>query len=110
MYDESTASRGADEVGSCLIKHFELQNIKRKKLIAISDNCAGQNKNWALVSVWLHLLAKGVFQEIIHIFPQVGHTMLPCDRDFDQVEKHVTRHCQYIYSPDQWLEVLSISQ
>nr|CAH7753399.1 unnamed protein product [Callosobruchus chinensis] len=79
---------------------------KEKKLIAISDNCAGQNKNWALVSVWLHLLAKGVF----HIFPQVGHTMLPCDRDFAQVEKHVTRHCQYIYSPDQRLEVLSISQ
>nr|CAH7753502.1 unnamed protein product [Callosobruchus chinensis] len=75
MWDESTASRGADEVG-----------------------------------MWLHLLAKGVFQEIIHIFPQVGHTMLPCDRDFAQVEKHVTHHCQYIYSPDQWLEVLSISQ
>lgn len=110
MWDESTAGRGAHEIGSCLIKHFSMFNIKGKKLIAVSDNCGGQNRNWTLVSVWLRLLALRVFEEIIHVFPQVGHTMLPSDRDFALVENYVRAHCQYVYSPEEWEEVLRNSQ
>lgn len=110
MWDESTAGRGADEIGSCLLKHFSEHNISGSKLIAISDNCGGQNKNWSIVSVWLRLLAQGTFEEIVHIFPQVGHTMLPSDRDFAYVEKYVRAHCQYIYTPDEWESVLRSSQ
>ena len=110
MWDESTAGRGADEIGSCLLKHFSQHNIKGTKLIAISDNCGGQNKNWSLVSVWLRLLAQGTFKEILHVCPQVGHTMLPSDRDFAYVEKFVRAHCQYIYTPEEWEKVLRSAQ
>lgn len=34
MWDESSAGRGAEEIGSCIRKHFESNNIKREKLIA----------------------------------------------------------------------------
>lgn len=71
-----------DEVGSCLLEHFSHYNIKGTKLIAISDNCEGQNKNWSLVSVWL----QGTFKKILYKFPQVRHTMLS---DFACVEKYV---------------------
>ncbi|XP_050511466.1 uncharacterized protein LOC114333083 isoform X1 [Diabrotica virgifera virgifera] len=110
LWDESTAARGADEIGSCLLKHFQIHNIKGHTLIAISDNCIGQNKNWSLVGVWLRLLALGNFKEIIHIFPQVGHTMLPSDRDFAVVEKYVRAHCQYVYSPAEWENILRTCQ
>lgn len=82
MWDESTAGRGADEVASCLLQHFEAKNIRAEKLVAISDNCGGQNKNWSLMGVWLRLIALGYFKHVTHYFPVVGHTMLPADRDF----------------------------
>lgn len=110
FWDESTAGRGADEIGSCLLKHFEQNNITGDKLIAITDNCAGQNKNWTVVSVWLRLIASGRFKNIEHVFPQVGHTMLPSDRDFAIVEKYVRSHCQFVYSPDNWISVLKSCQ
>ena len=44
-WDESTAGRGADEIASCVLKHFSMKNIRASKLIAVSDNCCGQNKN-----------------------------------------------------------------
>lgn len=110
MWDEATAGRGADEITSCLQVFFEENDIRGKKLIAISDNCGGQNKNWTVVGFWMRLLAEGRFDEIIHIFPQVGHTMLPSDRDFAIVENYVRSHCQMVYSPDEWEEVLKKSQ
>lgn len=110
LWDEATAKRGSDEIASCLKMYFENNDIKGEKLIAISDNCGGQNKNWTLVSFWLYLLKTGRFKDIKHIFPQVGHTMLPSDRDFALVEKHVTSHYQMVYAPEHWEEVLKTSQ
>lgn len=110
FWDESIAGRGADEIASCLLKHFQLHNISGSTLIAISDNCTGQNKNWTIVAAWLRLLAKGTFKKIVHIFPQVGHTMLPSDRDFGIVETYVRRHCQFVYSPSEWKNILETCQ
>ncbi|KAG8244426.1 hypothetical protein J6590_024345 [Homalodisca vitripennis] len=45
-----------------------------------------------------------------HVFPVVGHTMLPCDRDFGRVGNFVRDHVQYIYSPDDWGRVLQQAQ
>ena len=110
FWDESIAGRGADEIASCILKHFELHNISGSQLIAISDNCGGQNKNWIIVAAWLRLLAKGTFKKIVHIFPQVGHTMLPSDRDFGIVEKYVRSRCQFVYCPSEWMDILKKCQ
>ncbi|KAF2890949.1 hypothetical protein ILUMI_15224 [Ignelater luminosus] len=59
MWDDSTAGRGADAIGSCLLKHFEMKDIWGEKLVAISDSCGGQNENWSLVAVWLRQTALG---------------------------------------------------
>lgn len=37
---------------SCLLKHFEMNDIRGETLVAISYNCGGQSKNWSLVAVW----------------------------------------------------------
>lgn len=89
MWDESTAGRGADEIASCLLKHFESNNIKGDQLIAISDNCGGQNKNWSIIGVWLRLIALGYFKRVTHGFPVMGHTMLSSERYFAMIEKYV---------------------
>lgn len=109
-WDETTASRGSDDIASCILKHFDQQNIHCDKLIVISDNCCGQNKNWAIVALWLKLLASGRVKSVQHVFPTVGHTMLPSDRDFGRVEQYVRDHIQFVYSPEEWGEVLKNAQ
>ncbi|KAJ8940526.1 hypothetical protein NQ314_010687 [Rhamnusium bicolor] len=109
IWDESIAGRGAVEIESCLLKHFEMNNIEGTKLIAISDNCIGQNKNWTLMAVWLRFFASGYLKKIVHIFPQVGHTVLPSDRNFVLLENYVRAHCQFMYDPN-GREVLKKSQ
>lgn len=110
FWDEATAKRGSDEITSCLKKYFDTNDIKGDTLYLVSDNCGGQNKNWTVVGFWLYLLfVTKRFKKIIHIFPQVGHTMLPSDRDFALVEKCARKRAA-IYSPDEWAEVLKNSQ
>ncbi|KAG8236973.1 hypothetical protein J437_LFUL016546 [Ladona fulva] len=44
VWPESTAGRGADEVGSCLLRAIPKIRGDMKKLIVYSDSCAGQKK------------------------------------------------------------------
>jgi len=53
------------------------------------------------MSLWLYLIKTGKFDEIVHVFPISGHTMLPCDRDFGHIEQVVQKH-EHIYSPDEY--------
>lgn len=51
LWTEEKAKRGADEIGSILIKN--LKNIKTgvEDLVIFPDNCPGQNKNWLIMSL-----------------------------------------------------------
>ena len=49
-----------------------------------------------------HNLVADKFDNILHIFPISGHTMLPCDRDFGNIKKHISSHVQAMYTRDQW--------
>lgn len=106
VWDETKAKRGSDEIVSCLKKYFEVNDIHGETLIAISDNCCGQNKNWNVVGFWMWVVSTGRFKCVEHHFPVSGHSMLPSDRDFAIVEKHVRRHVQFTYTPDDWVSIL----
>jgi len=68
----------------------------KKVLVAWSDSCAGQKKNFYISKVWQYLVAKNRFQVIHHKFPETGHSYMDSDRDFAHVEKAVQQH-QSIY-------------
>ena len=75
MLDETTAKRGAIEIISCIDKFInEFVAADIKELIIFSDNCSGQNKNYALMTYYMSLIHSGRFNEIAHIYFQVGHT------------------------------------
>ena len=84
---EFEGKRGSDEIASCLIKYIETIPPDVKHLIAYSDGCAGQNKNHQLQLLWMRLVVKGRFEHIEHKFLEVGHTFLPSDRCFGNIEK-----------------------
>ena len=97
---EGVSSRGAQEVASCL-KDFVLTKLPNdvKHLTAWSDSCGGQNRNIKVCAMWMHLLEKSQLESIDHKFLDSGHSYLPCDSDFGDIEKHAKR-CEHVYSAE----------
>lgn len=101
MWNESVASRGSYEVGSCIISHIKEMETDATRLILYSDACVGQNRNIFLVCLWMHIVASDEysFTEIDHKFMISGHSFLPNDRDFGQIEQSRKKIMQ-IYVPE----------
>ena len=103
VWDESVASRGSQEIGSCIIWHLKEIASGAKRLVLYSDACGGQNRNINLVALWLHVVASEDFSyEVIdHKFMVSGHSYLPNDRDFGSIET-AKRRIQHVFVPADW--------
>ncbi|XP_047119817.1 uncharacterized protein LOC124802842 [Schistocerca piceifrons] len=106
LWIEKDGGWGSDEVGSCLLKYLEIINPQTKHLHIIKDNCKGQAKNWTIIALERSLVATKRFDSVQHYFPVVGHTMLPCNRDFGRIERYARNRRPIVYTPDQWAEVI----
>ena len=103
MWPESVASRGSQEVCSCVLKYLALSNTAATHLIVYSDACGGQNHNINVACMWMHIAASSNFSYnvIDHKFMVSGHSYLPNDRDFGSIEK-ASHRTQHVYVPDEW--------
>ena len=106
---ENEASRGCEEVASALLTFFKTIHIAEEVLVAWSDSCTGQNKNFYILCLWQYLVAKKRFKVIHHKFPEPGHSYMDSDRDFAHVEKAVKQR-QNIYCVDDYHNILAQSQ
>ena len=104
MWPENVACRGSDEVASCLWNYFQSLPTTRKHVVAYSDSCGGQNKNFYIVCFWIYLLIKGCCETIDHKFLTPGHTYLPSDRDFALIEKKKKE--TEVFVPMQWFNLV----
>lgn len=104
-WDETKASRGSQEVASCLLRH--LKTLKGKKhLIAYSNMCGGQNRNIKISLMWLKILLMGNNVEIIdHKFLISEHSFLHNDRDFGVIEMSLKRN-QLLYVPQDYYNII----
>lgn len=87
VWVEGEAGRGAQEVGSCLIKYIN-QKLKptAEHLILWSDCCGGQNRNIKIVLMMKAILSSHPTLKIISFrFLESGHTFLPNDTDFSKI-------------------------
>lgn len=94
LWDESMTGRGGNEIASALLKCTFSQTCPlNRKLVIWCDNCIGQNKNKMLLFLFIYLVATDKFDQIEQKFLITGHSYLPCDRDFAQIErrKRVTK-------------------
>ena len=107
MWHEGTASRGSQEVASCVRRHLKSNESTAKHLIAFSDACGGQNRNINMVCMWLHIVASDDFPYTVidHKFMVSGHSYLPNDRDFGGVESARRRQSQ-IFIPEHWYRLV----
>ena len=107
VWAEGVAGRGAQEVGSCLLKHINTHIGKSvQHLILWSDSCGGQNRN-----IKLTLMLKAILQEsstltdITMKFLCSGHSFLPNDSDFAQIESAL-KNQQILYFPSEYVKVM----
>ena len=107
MWPENIAARGSDEIASCLLNFIESLPTARQHLIAYSDSCGGQNKNFYIVCFWVYTILKGYFNFVDHKFLTPGHTYLPSDRDFALIEKKKESE---VYIPFQWFNLVEQSR
>ena len=56
MWPENIASRGSDEITSCLLKYVYSLPTEPKHLIVYSDSCGGQNKNFYMMCFWVYVV------------------------------------------------------
>ena len=92
LWDEVTAKRGSCEIMSCLQHYVDYNHHENQtKLLLYSDNCAGQNKNTNVILGCLRLLHSKKFFRIEHRFLVPGHSYLPCDRHFGNIESRLRR-------------------
>nr|CAI5866539.1 unnamed protein product [Callosobruchus analis] len=91
---ESESAKSSNEIASAvysILKNLEISDdIQELKLV--SDGCTGQNKNSAMIAMcakWLANDAPKHIQTINLIFPVTGHSFLPPDRVFGQIEKKI---------------------
>ena len=98
---ENVASRGAREITSCQRSFLNEQIGDDEPIdtpIAWIDSCGGQNRNFIMTCFWLCILSLFEIDNIIHRFPISGHSYLPNDQDFGDVEKAQKRKTQFTMS------------
>ncbi len=87
MWHEGQAKRGSNEIASCLTIVLMAKITTKKRIEIWCDNCSGQNKNQMLVMAMIYLVLHGPYHEILMNFLVSGHSYMPCDADFGQIEK-----------------------
>lgn len=106
MFDETVAKKGSIETVSFLW-HFIKKYIRSSVTVLhiFTDNCGGQNKNAVMIQFLSTLVNNGRFSKIVHHLPEPGHSFLPCDRDFAQIEKK-KRKKEILYLPEEWYSLV----
>ena len=94
VWDEVTGGRGSDEIASCLMKWLEIRQSEGQNfdvLRVFCDNCGGQNKNIYVILAALRLIHAKKLLRIEFVFMVSGHSYMPCDRSFGNIEKNFQR-------------------
>ncbi|XP_046988364.1 uncharacterized protein LOC124594055 [Schistocerca americana] len=87
MWHEDQASRGCQEIMSCLLKFINSLPPTITHLTAFSDNAGGQNKNQHRVKFWLYIVNNTHIQIFDRKFLLCGHSFNDCDRNFGIIER-----------------------
>ena len=111
VWSEDVASRGPQEIASCLKEHFE-QNLPNttKEVTLYSDSCGGQNRNIKMPVMLSKILQSHPSLEVINqnfFIPR--HSFSTCNQNFGIIEKEKRYH-KNIYLPDDWIEVIQASK
>lgn len=116
VWSEVDALRGANEIGSCVLKFIteKCQTVDDPNLeiIFYSDNCCGQQKNQFMFSLYMYALANLSIKSITHKFLISGHTQNENDNVHSVIEKSVKKFLKSspIFVPDQYITLIQTAR
>jgi len=84
-----------------------MSSSTKTELIAWSDSCGGQNRNIKMVLTMLKLVCDPSLQYsiITQKFLESGHSFLPNDSDFSDIEKRL-KYYPELHSPSAWYDII----
>lgn len=106
---ETEALKGSNQIASAVF-HRLMNTIIEETVSHIKlfcDGCGGQNKNsivLGMLAYWLKTKAPRHIKKITVIFPVVGHSFLPPDRVFGNIEREI-RPLEVIVEPQTYLDI-----
>lgn len=100
VWHEGIASRGPNEIGSCVYNFLDDHGSEIKHATFYSDNCGGQNRNKYIAMMYLKAVTCTSIQSITHKFLEQGHTQNEGDSMHATIENSRGNHP--IYSPQQF--------
>lgn len=110
VWTELDHQRGSNEISSAVyhtLTNFEF-NDRTKIIRLFCDGCGAQNKNSVLIGMlshWLLQLSPPTIEKVEVFFPVVGHSYIPPDRLFGQIERIIKRTPE-ITNPGQYRDIL----
>lgn len=111
FWDESQGHRGANEIGTCVLKYLQKKSSCADEYLDItfySDNCCGQQKNQYIIGVYIYAVQYLKIRSITHKFLIRGHTQNEGDAVHSVIEKQVKRCLRSgaIYVPSQYVSAI----
>uniref|UniRef100_A0A2S2NJY1 DUF7869 domain-containing protein n=2 Tax=Schizaphis graminum TaxID=13262 RepID=A0A2S2NJY1_SCHGA len=113
VWNEGEAKKGVNEIGTSIIKFLQSEcNIGKTEVIFYSDNCAGQNKNKFITSLYLYATTNMDIDSITHKFLVVGHTQNEGDTAHSVIEKQIKKSLKSgpIYLPTQYVSLIQTAK
>ncbi|RGB22609.1 hypothetical protein C1646_775819, partial [Rhizophagus diaphanus] len=89
--EEESIGKGANAVISFVHNYFSLHGLGETKLVIHADNCAGQNKNNAMIMYLVWRVASGLHSQITYSFMVAGHTKFSPDGFFGLLKLKLQR-------------------
>ncbi|CAK1589667.1 unnamed protein product [Parnassius mnemosyne] len=113
LWHEGEANRGADEIGSCVLKFIDKVMASYSgsgiEFVFFSDNCCGQQKNKFIFSMYTFALMKhSNIKSITHKYLITGHTQNEGDAAHSTIEKAIKKNLRSgpIYVPSQYAQII----
>lgn len=106
---ETEAAKGSNQIASAV--YHRLTNTifesTKKHVRLFCDGCGGQNKNrivLGMLAYWLRTKAPDHITKLTVTFPIVGHSFLPPDRIFGNIEREI-RPLEVIVQPQEYYDI-----
>ncbi len=108
IWGETDAQRGCVEVCSIMEKYLRKIDSRGEitELALFCDNCAGQQKNMAMIALMIHFIKTSTnIKKISLNFLMVGHSLMTVDSVHGCIERAVKN--KIVYAPSEWPTIIS---
>lgn len=113
VWDESNGNRGVNELGSCVFDYLtNVSDAGKTEIVFYSDNCAGQQKNKFMISMYLYAVRCLNINKITHKYLIKGHTQNEGDAVHSLIERQIKRQVRSgpMYTPESFVSAIKMAK